>query len=174
MIMTTPEDRLRVAGLELPVASSPVGSYRMVRRVGKLLWVSGHGAFVDGVPVHTGKLGDTLTTELGAVAARDVMLHLLATAKAELGDLSHIAAFAKVVVLVNSTPSYTEQHLVANGATDFSSRCSVRKSVGRRGLPLGSQHCRLALPSRLRRSLNWQSTANRCRYRNSHQAPPRP
>ena len=142
--MSTPEDRLREAGLELPVAHSPVGSYRMARRVGRQLWISGHGAFEDGVPVHRGKLGDTLTTESGAVAARDVMLHLLATAKAELRELSDIAAFAKVVVLVNSTPHYTEQHLVANGATDLLIHVfgeevgqSARTAIGVAALPLG-------------------------------------
>ncbi len=69
--------------------------------------------------MHTGKLGDTLTTEQGAAAAREVMLHLLSTVKTEVGELSRIEAFAKVVVLVNSTPDYAEQHLVADGATDL-------------------------------------------------------
>lgn len=116
--MTTPEDRLRKAGLELPVPHSPVGSYRMARFVGNTLWVSGHGAFEDGVPVHVGKLGDSLTAAQGALAARDVMLQLLGTVKAQLGDLSAVAP-AKVVVLVNSTPDFAEHHVVANGATDL-------------------------------------------------------
>ena len=47
------------------------------------------------------------------------MLNLLATVKAEVGDLSRVTRFVKVVVFVNSAPHYTEQHLVADGATDL-------------------------------------------------------
>lgn len=70
------------------------------------------------------------------------MLHLLATVKAEVTDLSRVQ-FAKVVVLVNSTPEYVEQHLVANGATDLlvevfgpDSR-PARTAIGVASLPLG-------------------------------------
>lgn len=140
--MTTPEERLRERGLRLPSPHAPVGSYRMARRVGDLLWVSGHGAFDDGVPVHVGRLGDTLTTAEGAVAARDVMLQLLATVKGELGELSR-ATCAKVVVLVSSAPDFTEQHLVANGATDLlvdvfgEQGRPTRTAMGVAALPLG-------------------------------------
>lgn len=138
----TPEERLRQLGLELPEPSAPVGSYRMARRFDSTLFVSGHGAFRAGTPLHTGKLGDTLTTEQGAAAARDVMLHLLATVKAEVAELSRVR-FAKVAVLVNSTPDYVEQHYVANGATDLLVQVfgddgrPARTALGVAALPLG-------------------------------------
>lgn len=139
----TPEDRLEEAGLQLPIAGRPVGSFRMARRVGQVLWVSGHGAFENGVPLHVGKLGETMTRSQGALAARDVMLHLLATVKAEVAELSRTAP-AKVVVLVNSTPEFDEQHLVANGATDLLIEVfgdeegrPARTAIGVAALPLG-------------------------------------
>jgi enamine deaminase RidA (YjgF/YER057c/UK114 family) len=127
----------------LPVPNVPVGSYAMAVRSGDLLFLSGHGAFEDGRPVHTGRLGETLTTQEGAHAAEAVMRNLLATVRAELGDLSHVAKVVKVVVLVNSAPDFTEQHLVANGATDLLAKVfgdlglPARSAVGVAALPLG-------------------------------------
>ena len=66
-----------------------------------------------------GKLGADLSTDEGRSAAETIMLNLLATVKAELGELSSVARVLKVVVFVNSTPDFTDQHLVADGATDL-------------------------------------------------------
>lgn len=129
--------------LTLPAVNVPVGSYVMAVRTGDLLFLSGHGAFEDGRPVHTGRLGETMTTEQGARAAEAVMLNLLATVRAELGDLSRVARVVKVVVFVSSTPHFTEQHLVANGATDLLARVfgpagrPARSAIGVASLPLG-------------------------------------
>ena len=129
--------------LTLPAVNVPVGSYVMAVRTGDLLFLSGHGAFEDGRPVHTGRLGETMTTEQGARAAEAVMLNLLATVRAELGDLSRVARVVKVVVFVSSTPHFTEQHLVANGATDLLVRVfgpagrPARSAIGVASLPLG-------------------------------------
>ena len=129
--------------LALPAPNVPVGSYVMAVRSGDLLFLSGHGAFEDGRPVYTGRLGETMTSEQGARAAEAVMLNLLATIRAELGDLSRVARVVKVVVFVNSAPDFTEQHLVANGATDLLARVfgdagrPARSAVGVAALPLG-------------------------------------
>jgi enamine deaminase RidA (YjgF/YER057c/UK114 family) len=116
----------------------------MVAGTRTLLFISGHGAFDGGVPVHTGRLGEDLSVAEGAEAAEAAMLHLLATVKTEVGDLSRIARFVKVVVFVNSTPDFAEQHLVANGATDLLVRAfgdrigrPARSAVGVAALPLG-------------------------------------
>jgi enamine deaminase RidA (YjgF/YER057c/UK114 family) len=127
----------------LPAPNVPVGSYVMAVRGGDLLFLSGHGAFEDGLPVHTGRVGETMTTEQGAGAAEAVMLNLLAAVRAELGDLSRVVRVVKVVVFVNSTPDFTEQHLVANGATDLLARVfgdagrPARSAIGVAALPLG-------------------------------------
>jgi enamine deaminase RidA (YjgF/YER057c/UK114 family) len=130
-------------GLQLPTPNTPVGNYTMAVRTGHLLFLSGHGAFEDSRPVHTGRLGETMTTDQGARAAEAVMLNLLATAQAELGDLSHLTRVIKLVVFVNSTPEFTEQHLVANGATDLLATIfgsygpPARSAIGVASLPLG-------------------------------------
>jgi enamine deaminase RidA (YjgF/YER057c/UK114 family) len=140
----TPEAALAELGLVLPAPNAPVGSYAMATRSGSILFVSGHGALDDGRPVHTGRLGADLSTTQGAAAAEAVTLNLLATVKAELGHLSQVARCLKVVVFVNSTPEFAEQHLVANGATDLLGRVfgskvgrSGRSAIGVAALPLG-------------------------------------
>jgi enamine deaminase RidA (YjgF/YER057c/UK114 family) len=94
----TPEATLEQAGVLLPTRHPAVGTYTMAARTGSLLFASGHGAFDDGRPIHTGRLGEELSTAEGSEAAEVVMLNLLATVKAELGDLSRVTRFVKVVV----------------------------------------------------------------------------
>lgn len=138
-----PEKALADAGLELPDANRPVANYVMARRDGRHLLLSGHGAFVDGKPVHTGRLGADLTTDQGRQAAEAVMLNLLATVRAELGSLDAVESFLKLTVYVRSAPDYAEQHLVADGATDLLVRLfgdagrPARTTVGVAALPLG-------------------------------------
>jgi enamine deaminase RidA (YjgF/YER057c/UK114 family) len=66
-----------------------------------------------------GKLGADMTVENGQKAAATVMLNLLGTLKAELGELFRVSRFVKLLVFVNSTPGFAEHQLVANGATDL-------------------------------------------------------
>jgi enamine deaminase RidA (YjgF/YER057c/UK114 family) len=140
----TPEERLERAGIMLPQVNAPVANYVMAVRTGSLLFLSGHGAFDDGKPLHTGRLGEDLSTEDGRRAAATVMLNLLATVRNELGSLSRVDRVVKVVVFVNSAPDFTDQHLVANGATDLLVRAfgktagrPARSAVGVAALPLG-------------------------------------
>jgi len=134
----TPEKSLERAGIALPEVNQPVANYLMDVRTGTVLFVSGHGAFVDGRPVHTGRLGEDLSTEDGRRAAEAVMLNLLATVRAELGSLSAVARFVKLVVFVNSTPDFTGQHLVARRChrpprARFRRRGRSHGPIGRRG-----------------------------------------
>jgi enamine deaminase RidA (YjgF/YER057c/UK114 family) len=87
-------------------------------RTGNLVFVSGHIAKKDGKP-WVGKLGDKITTAEGKEAARGIAIELMATLHAALGDLNKISRIVKLLVLVNSTPTFTEQHLVANGASEL-------------------------------------------------------
>jgi enamine deaminase RidA (YjgF/YER057c/UK114 family) len=140
----TPEATLEQAGIPLPTRHPAVGTYDMAVAAGSLLFVSGHGAFDSGRPIHTGRLGEQLSTADGVAAAEAVMLNLLATLKAEVNDLTSVARFVKVVVFVNSAPNFEEQHIVANGATDLLVRAfgdrigrPARSAVGVAALPLG-------------------------------------
>jgi enamine deaminase RidA (YjgF/YER057c/UK114 family) len=66
-----------------------------------------------------GQLGLTMGTEEGQAAARSIAIDLLGTLQAAVGDLSRVRRIVKVMSLVNSTPTYTEQHLVTNGCSQL-------------------------------------------------------
>ena len=74
----TPEATLERDGILLPTPHPAVGTYATAARTASLLFVSGHGAFDYGNPIHTGRLGEQLSTAEGTVAAAAVMLNLLA------------------------------------------------------------------------------------------------
>jgi enamine deaminase RidA (YjgF/YER057c/UK114 family) len=112
-------DRLAALSITLPEVMPPVAAYVPFVRTGDLVFVSGHIAKRGGAP-WTGRLGEDLTTADGIAAARATAVDLLATLElAASGDLERVARIVKLLVLVSSTPSFTEQHLVANGASQL-------------------------------------------------------
>ena len=90
----------------------------MAAQTGNTVFLSGHIARKDGKP-WVGKLGDQLGTEEGKAAARAIAIDLLATLHAHVGDLNRVTRIVKVMSLVNSTPDFTEQHLVTNGCSEL-------------------------------------------------------
>lgn len=136
-------DKLKQLGIELPNAGAPAAAYVMSAQSGNTVYLSGHIAKKDG-KVHAGKLGDTITTEEGKAAARAVAIDLLATLHAHVGDLNRVQRIIKVMSLVNSTPDFTEQHLVTNGASEliadvFGERGKhARSAFGVAQIPLGA------------------------------------
>src|SRR5258707_3966970 len=110
--------RLEAMNIALPSVDSPQAAFVSAVRSGNLLFISGHIARKDGKP-WTGKFGENLLTAQGKLAARGIAIELLATMHKALGDLNKIGRIVKLLVLVNSTPAFTEQHLVANGASEF-------------------------------------------------------
>lgn len=111
-------EKLKSLNIMLPKLDPPAGAFAHFVRSGNLIFLSGHIAKKDGKP-WTGKLGADLTTAQGKQAAQSIAIDLLATLHAAAGDLNKIRRIVKLLVLVNSTPTYTEQHLVANGASEF-------------------------------------------------------
>jgi enamine deaminase RidA (YjgF/YER057c/UK114 family) len=111
-------ERLRALGISIPEVMPPVAAYVPFVRSGNLLFLSGHIAKKDGKPWR-GQLGADVTTEEGREAARSVAIALIGTLHAATGDLYKIARIVKLMVLVNSTATYTEQHIVANGASEL-------------------------------------------------------
>ena len=111
-------DKLSALGISLPEVTPPVAAFVPFVRSGDLLFVSGHIA-KNGKEPWTGQLGWQVTTEEGKRAARGVAVDLLGTLNAATGDLNRIKRIVKVMVLVNSSPAFTEQHLVANGASEL-------------------------------------------------------
>lgn len=111
-------DKLKSLGITLPPVAIPAAAYVPFVQTGKLVFLSGHIAKKDGKP-WVGQLGAGLGTEEGKQAARAIAIDLLGTLQAAIGDLNKIKRIVKVMSLVNSTPTFTEQHLVTNGASEF-------------------------------------------------------
>jgi enamine deaminase RidA (YjgF/YER057c/UK114 family) len=136
-------DKLNELGIELPTAGAPAAAYVMSSQSGNTVYLSGHIAKKDG-KVWAGKLGDSLGTEEGKVAARSIAIDLLATLHAHVGDLNRVKRIVKLMSLVNSTPDFTEQHLVTNGASElvadvFGERGKhARSAFGVAQIPLGA------------------------------------
>ena len=136
-------ERLRALKISLPDVKPPVAAFVPFVRTGNLVYLSGHIAKKDGRP-WAGKLGEGLTTAHGKEAARGIAIELLATLQAAVGDLGKIHRIVKLLVLVNSAPGFTEQHLVANGASElfleiFGDRgAHARSTFGVAQIPFGS------------------------------------
>jgi enamine deaminase RidA (YjgF/YER057c/UK114 family) len=106
-------------GVILPEAPDPAANYVPWVRTGNLLFVSGQiAANADGFI--TGKLGENMTAEDGAIAAKACAISLLAQLKAGCdGDIERLVRVVKLVGFVNSTPDFGDQPKVINGCSDF-------------------------------------------------------
>jgi enamine deaminase RidA (YjgF/YER057c/UK114 family) len=111
-------ERLQALSITLPPLAVPAAAYVPFVRSGKLVFISGHIAKKDG-KAWVGQLGLTTDTEEGKAAARAIAIDLLGTLQAAVGDLSRVRRIVKVLSLVNSTPTFTEQHLVTNGCSEL-------------------------------------------------------
>lgn len=115
VLAETPEQRLAAAGLTLPPPNAPIGLYVPAARVGHLMFLAGHGECPAGGP---GRLGDTMDVAAGKANARKVALCMLATIKAQLGELGRVRRVVKVMGLVNATPEFTQHPEVMNGFSE--------------------------------------------------------
>ncbi len=112
------EARLQALGIVLPPIAIPAAAYVPFVRSGTLVFLSGHIAKRDGQP-WVGQLGLTMATEEGQAAARAIAIDLMGTLQAAVGDLNKVTRIVKVMSMVNSTASFTEQHLVTNGCSQL-------------------------------------------------------
>ncbi len=111
-------DKLTALGITLPPVAAPAAAYVPFVQTGNLVFLSGHVAKKDGKP-WVGQLGGAIDTAEGRLAARAIAIDLMGTLHAAVGDLNKIKRIVKVMSLVNSVPTFTEQHLVTNGASEL-------------------------------------------------------
>jgi enamine deaminase RidA (YjgF/YER057c/UK114 family) len=136
-------EKLKSLGITLPEVAPPAAAFVPFVRTGNLIFISGHIARKDGKPL-AGKLGAEFDTAQGREAARGIAIELMGTLHAASGDLNKISRIVKLLVLVNSTPQFTEQHLVANGASELFVQAlgdrgpHARSAFGVAQIPLGS------------------------------------
>ena len=136
--------RLQALGIELPPLAIPAAAYLPFVQTGSLVFISGHIAKKDGKP-WVGQLGLTMTTEEGKAAARAIAIDLMGTLQAAAGgDLARVKRIVKVMSLVNSTSTFTEQHLVTNGCSELLGEIfgdagkHARSAFGVAQIPLGA------------------------------------
>ncbi len=134
---------LETLGISLPPLAVPAAAYVPFVRTGNLVFISGHIAKKDG-KVWVGQLGRDTDTATGQAAARAIAIDLMGTLHAAVGDLNKIKRIVKLMSLVNSTPDFTEQHLVTNGASELIGQvfgakgAHARSAFGVAQIPMGA------------------------------------
>ena len=136
--------RLAELGIEVPEAAAPVANYVGYVRSGNLVFVSGQVPLVDGAFKFQGKVGAEFSVEEGQEAARICAINIIAQLKAACGgDLDRVRRIVKLGGFVNSTPEFTDQPKVINGASDLmvavfgDAGKHTRAAVSAGALPLG-------------------------------------
>ena len=142
--MSAVEDRLAELGLAVPEVARPVAAYVPAVRSGQHVFTSGQLPMRSGTLMATGKVGAEVTPEEATECAQQCALNAIAAVKAEIGDLDLVKRVVKVVAFVASTPDFTGQPQVANGASELFGRVfgdagvHARSAVGVPVLPLDS------------------------------------
>lgn len=142
--MATPEERLAELGLSVPEVAKPVAAYVPAVRTGSYVYTSGQLPMRAGELMVTGKVGGEVTAEEAYACAQQCALNGIAAVKAEIGDLARVRRVVKVVAFIASTPDFTGQPAVANGASELlgdvfgDAGVHARSAVGVPVLPLDS------------------------------------
>ena len=136
------EAKLAELGLTVPDVVPPLAAYLPAVRTGNLVYTAGQLPAREGEMLAVGKLGADVSEEQGYACARQCALNALAAIRAEIGSLDHITRVVKAVVFVASTPDFTGQPKVANGASELLGEVfgdlgrHARSAVGVSVLPL--------------------------------------
>lgn len=137
-------DQLQALNITLPPVAVPAAAYVPFAQTGNLVFLSGHIARKNG-QVWAGQLGTSISTEEGQQAARAIAIDLLGTLQAACGgNLNRVQRIVKVMSLVNSTATFTEQHLVTNGCSELLAQVfgdkgkHARSAFGVAQIPMGA------------------------------------
>lgn len=134
-------EHLAAIGVELPQIAAPLGAYLPAKRSGSQVLTSGQLPVAADGSILTGRLGEDLNVAQGQNAARVAVLRALSAATSLVGHVDEIREVVRLVVYVNSTPSFTDLPKVANGASELLIQIfgdagrHVRSAVGVSSLP---------------------------------------
>ncbi len=140
----TPEEKLKSLGIELPAAPKPLGAYVPFVKTGRLLYLSGMLPLKDGKLTKTGRVGETVTLEEAAEAAKITAINALAVLKSAVGNLDKVKRCVRIEGFVSSADDFTDQPKVLNGASNFvfevlgDAGLHTRTAIGVNILPLNS------------------------------------
>lgn len=136
------ESRLAALGLTVPQVTIPLAAYVPAVRTGNLIFTSGQLPMIEGALAATGKVGGAVTPEEAAELAKVCALNAMAAVRSLVGDLDKVVRVVKVVGFVASTPEFTGQPAVVNGASNLLKEAfgdagvHARSAVGVAALPL--------------------------------------
>ena len=138
------EERLAELGLTIPEVAMPAGAYVPAVISGNLVFTAGQIPLIEGKLMAEGRLGAEISAEDGKQIAQRCALNAIAAVKSVLGDLARVTRVVKVVAFVASTPEFTAQPAVVNGASELlqaafgDAGVHARSAVGVAVLPLNS------------------------------------
>ena len=140
--MSNADKNFELLGLNLPPAPKPLGVYKPTMKIGKDVYVSGHGTVKSDGSLIIGRVGEDLDIEEAKLAARQVGLAILATLKLNYGSLNRIKRVVKVLGMVNATSDFEKHPYVINGCSELFASVwgeeygvGVRSAVGMSTLP---------------------------------------
>jgi len=140
--MSNPEEKLAAMGLSVPEVVKPLAAYVPAVRSGDFVYTAGQLPMRGGVMMMTGKVGGEVAPEQAYECAKQCALNALAAAASVVGGVNNIKRIVKAVVFVASTPDFTGQPGVANGASELlgevfgEAGIHARSAVGVAVLPL--------------------------------------
>ena len=140
----SPEDRLKILGIELPQAPVPLGSYVPIVRTGNLIFLSGMLPLVQGKLLRQGKVGDSISIDEAREDAKTATINALSVLKTETGSLDTVKRCVRITGYIASASDFTEQPKVLNAASDLIREIwgeagrHARAAVGVNVLPLNS------------------------------------
>ena len=138
------EEKLNSLGIQLPEPAKPLAAYIPAKQTGNLVFTAGQLPLVDGNLTATGHLGKDVDVETAKAAARICVINALSAVKGVIGDLDKIKQVVRVVGYVASTPEFTQQPAVINGASELlleifeDAGRHARSAVGVAVLPLNA------------------------------------
>jgi enamine deaminase RidA (YjgF/YER057c/UK114 family) len=142
--VSTPEERLAARGLVLPPVAAPLAAYVPAVRTGPYVYTAGQLPMADGKLLATGKVGAEVSPEDAAGLAATCALNALAAVASVAGGLGSIRRIVKMTGFVASSPGFTGQPLILNGASELllavldEAGRHARSAVGVAELPLNA------------------------------------